>query len=258
MFSICITTNEKYSCWALLCARTFWTCSKKSYWPAEATRTRRTLFELIVIVIVIARMTRNDQEWSPEQTRIVNSSSFGSRFGTVGLVQYQQNHYYLFGKNNAIFNSMSWYGQDPGFTFNHNSVNIWNKVLNYLIFLQSGIQIMKKLVWILMKFGTEFSITHLKFVEKQKLFSFQYKLMHRVIACNAWLKNITTKNTPTWQYCNEDDNIQHFVLFCSKTHDFWDILVIGGNTSLTYFLQTFLIISKNVYSLDSLVIVMIC
>ncbi len=55
-----ITTNERYSCWALLGIRNFWTCSKLSYRPAKATCMRRTLFELIVIVIVIARMTRND------------------------------------------------------------------------------------------------------------------------------------------------------------------------------------------------------
>ncbi len=84
-----ITTRFKQE-WKLfvLGTQTFWTCSKLSYQPAEAIRTRRTLFELIVIVIVIARMTRNDQEWSLEQTRIVNSSSFGSRFGTVGLGHY--------------------------------------------------------------------------------------------------------------------------------------------------------------------------
>ncbi len=35
------------------------------------------------IVIVIARMTRNNQEWPG--TWMVNSSSFGSRFGTVRL-----------------------------------------------------------------------------------------------------------------------------------------------------------------------------
>ncbi len=87
-FSMRITTNEKYSCWALLGIQTFWTCSKLSYWPAEATRTRRTLFELIVIVTVIAGMTKNDQGWSLEQTRIVNSSSFGSRFGAVALGHY--------------------------------------------------------------------------------------------------------------------------------------------------------------------------
>ncbi len=46
--------------WGLGSTQNFWTCSKPSYRPAEATRMRRTLFELIVIVIAIARMTRND------------------------------------------------------------------------------------------------------------------------------------------------------------------------------------------------------
>ncbi len=50
-----------------------------------ATRTRRMLFKWIVIVIVIARMTMNDQEWSLQPTRIVDSCSFGDIFGTVGL-----------------------------------------------------------------------------------------------------------------------------------------------------------------------------
>ncbi len=54
-----------------------------------ATLTRRTLFEWIVIVIVIARMTTNDQEWSLEPTRIVNLCSFGDRFWTVGLGHYR-------------------------------------------------------------------------------------------------------------------------------------------------------------------------
>ncbi len=77
-----ITTRFKQE-WKLfvLGTQSFWTCSTLSYRPAEATRTRRILFQLIVI----AWMTRNDQEWSLEQTQIVNSSSFGSRFGTVGL-----------------------------------------------------------------------------------------------------------------------------------------------------------------------------
>ncbi len=36
-----------------------------------------------------------------------------------------------------------------------------------------------------------------------------------------------------------------------------NILAIGGKTSVTFFLQTFLMILKNVYFLDFLVIVMI-
>ncbi len=49
-----------------------------------ATRMRRTLFEWIVIAIVIARMTTNDQEWSFEATRMVDSCSFGDS-GTGAL-----------------------------------------------------------------------------------------------------------------------------------------------------------------------------
>ncbi len=36
--------------------------------------------------------------------------------------------------------------------------------------------------------------------------------------------NIRIKNTPTCQYCNEDDDIQHIFLFSSKTHDFWVVI----------------------------------
>ncbi len=97
----------------------------------------------------------------------------------------------------------------------------------------------------------------LKICRETKIQSFQNKLIHRVIACNAGLKNIRIKNTPTCQYCSEDDDIQHFFLFYSKHIISGNILVIGWKTSLTFFLQTFLMILKNVYFLDSLVIVMI-
>ncbi len=77
---MCISKNENYSCWV---KRNVWTCSKLSYWVAEVTHMRRTLFELIVIVIVIARMTRNDPPNEHESCWIVNSYSFGSRFSTM-------------------------------------------------------------------------------------------------------------------------------------------------------------------------------
>ncbi len=61
MFSMHISRNENYSCW-----------------PAEVTRMRRTLFELIVIVI--ARMTRNDtpteHEWSIGPRSAVDSAQW--------------------------------------------------------------------------------------------------------------------------------------------------------------------------------------
>ncbi len=58
------------------------------YGAAKATRMRRTPFELIVIVIVIARMARNVLRNEHEPCQMVNSYSFGSRFGTVRLGHY--------------------------------------------------------------------------------------------------------------------------------------------------------------------------
>ncbi len=68
----------------VLDTQTFWTCSKTSCLPGEAIHEKNAVL-WIVIVIVIAWMTTNDQEWSLEPTRMVVSCSFGDRFGTVGL-----------------------------------------------------------------------------------------------------------------------------------------------------------------------------
>ncbi len=46
----------------------------------------------------------------------------------------------------------------------------------------------------------------------QKNQSFQYKLIHKVIACNAWLKNIRIKDTATCQYCNEVQD-QYYITY---------------------------------------------
>ncbi len=37
-------------------------------------------------------------------------------------------------------------------------------------------------------------------------------------------QNIRIKNIATCQYCKEDDDIQHLFLFCSKTHNFWELV----------------------------------
>ncbi len=55
--------------------------SKLSCWPTEVPWMRSTLFEFTGIC-------QNDQERSPDRTRMVNSSLFGSRFLTVRLGHY--------------------------------------------------------------------------------------------------------------------------------------------------------------------------
>ncbi len=64
----------------VLSTQYFWICSKLSCWSAEVTWMRRTLFGLIVIVIVIDRMTRNDpltkHEWSIRPRSAVDSGQW--------------------------------------------------------------------------------------------------------------------------------------------------------------------------------------
>ena len=54
-----------------------------------------------------------------------------------------------------------------------------------------------------------------------KLQSFQYKIIHRIIACNKWLFNIKIKDSSRCSYCECEDNIQHFFLNCDNVRDFW-------------------------------------
>ncbi len=136
-------------------------------------------------------------------------------------------------------------------------IGTWSKIkITFLHVFQSGMQIMKNLLNIDEIWNRMFCLPF-KICRKTKIQSFQYKLIHRVIACNAWLKTIRIKNTPTCQYCNEYDDIQHLFLFCSKTHDFWEYFSNWWKNITNFFLQIFLMILKNVSFLDSLVIVMI-
>ncbi len=68
---------------------------------------------------------QNDQEWSPVQTRMVNSSSFGSRFGTVRLEHHSLTPCFNF-RNDLFMNS-----QILQFIY-HSIWNIFNfKIYNF-------------------------------------------------------------------------------------------------------------------------------
>jgi len=55
-----------------------------------------------------------------------------------------------------------------------------------------------------------------------KLQSFQYRIIHRTIACNHWLFNIKILNYDTCDFCNEcGDTIEHFFLLCLQVNKFW-------------------------------------
>ncbi len=60
-----------------------------------------------------------------------------------------------------------------------------------------------------------------------RLQSFQYKILHRTLPCNEWLKNIKIKSESTSSYCNEIDTITQFLINCISNTYFgksWAIL----------------------------------
>ncbi len=53
------------------------------------------------------------------------------------------------------------------------------------------------------------------------LCTFQYKVMHRTLPCNEWLKNIRIKTDYICSYCNNIDTISHFLIDCNSNKLFW-------------------------------------
>lgn len=52
-----------------------------------------------------------------------------------------------------------------------------------------------------------------------KLQSFHYKIIHRIIPCNVYLKKIRIKE---WcRHCDESDTIVHFLYSCKNVQPFW-------------------------------------
>ncbi len=50
--------------------------------------------------------------------------------------------------------------------------------------------------------------------------TFQYRIIHRTLACNEWLKNIKIKSVNTCSFCNNVDSISHFLINC-RSNIFW-------------------------------------
>lgn len=55
-----------------------------------------------------------------------------------------------------------------------------------------------------------------------KLQAFQYRISHRIIPCNKFLKNIRIRDDDKCSYCQDQDSIQHFLFLCPMTKTFWD------------------------------------
>lgn len=66
-------------------------------------------------------------------------------------------------------------------------------------------------------YSLSFNITR-----ETKLQSFQYKIIHRIIACNKWLYNIKIKQSGKCSFCDCEDSIQHFLITCDSAYNFWE------------------------------------
>lgn len=60
-----------------------------------------------------------------------------------------------------------------------------------------------------------------KITRETKLQSFHYKILHRIIPCNAYLTQIRIKDTIWCPFCDETDTITHFLFTCNKVQPFW-------------------------------------
>lgn len=57
-----------------------------------------------------------------------------------------------------------------------------------------------------------------------KLQSFQYKILHRTIPCNVYLKQIRIKDSDWCPFCDESDTITDFIFSCSNVQPFWEAI----------------------------------
>ena len=67
-------------------------------------------------------------------------------------------------------------------------------------------------------------------LRETKLQSFQYKIIHRIINCNKKLFDMRIKNSPLCTYCDQTDDICHFIFLCKDVYEFWREICTWWNT----------------------------
>jgi hypothetical protein len=69
------------------------------------------------------------------------------------------------------------------------------------------------------------------------ILNFQYKITHRLLACNYNLKTWKIKQTNTCNYCDKIDTIEHHLIECETTETFWRQVFNWWANSLKVWLQ---------------------
>lgn len=64
-------------------------------------------------------------------------------------------------------------------------------------------------------------MTGFRSVRETKIQAFQFKVLHRWIPCNKYLKNIRVKEEDLCSYCGNVDTLSHFLFHCSYVQRFW-------------------------------------
>lgn len=61
-------------------------------------------------------------------------------------------------------------------------------------------------------------------IRETKLRAFQFKLLHRILPCGKYLKDIRVRDTDICQYCSHVDTLTHFFYSCPHVQPFWAAL----------------------------------
>lgn len=54
---------------------------------------------------------------------------------------------------------------------------------------------------------------------------FHFRIINRVLPCNVYFSQIKVKPNSTCSFCNEEDDLIHFLLDCDRIAEFWSDLV---------------------------------
>lgn len=77
-----------------------------------------------------------------------------------------------------------------------------------------------------------------------KLQAFHFRVVHRFLPCNRFLKNIRIIDNDTCSFCNDSDTIEHFLFKCPAVKSFWRQVTAWfereSDINLTVSLRTFL------------------
>ena len=72
-----------------------------------------------------------------------------------------------------------------------------------------------------MLIGKNIFLNPVKVSNESQMQSFQFKILHRIIAYNHWLHTMKVKDWPNWIFCKENDDVIHFFATCKRVTDFW-------------------------------------